>query len=365
MELLYKIAIGQIPGVGGVLTRRLIAYTGSVEAVFTENKSNLLKIPGIGKVLVDQIINNDALKKAEKELTFIEKHNIQTLFFLDDNYPNRLRQCEDAPLLLFKKGNGTLDNQKMVSIVGTRNATDYGKEQCAELIHQLKKRNHQVSIVSGLAFGIDAYAHRGALKHGYETVAVLGHGLNTLYPAQHRGLALQITEQGALVTDFLSTDTPLRNNFVKRNRIIAGLSDAVIVVESGLKGGALITADIANSYNRDVFAFPGKITDQYSAGCNKLIKINKAALIESIEDLEYIMGWETAKPDGVQTTLFDFTSPEEKQIVELLTSQKNATIDILSRNLNISTGQLAAILLNLELQGVIKSLPGSVYQLTH
>ncbi|NBC82860.1 MAG: DNA-protecting protein DprA [Bacteroidetes bacterium] len=363
MELLFKIAIGQIPKIGGVLARRLIAYTGSVEAVFAEKKKNLLKIPGIGEILVNQITNNNALQRAGKELEFIDKHGIETYFFLDRNYPSRLKQCEDAPLLLFKKGKADIDQAKMISMVGTRNATEYGRNMCESLIEGLSRHHNDVVIVSGLAYGIDAYAHRDALKNKMDTIAVLGHGLNTLYPSQHKSLARQIIDQGALVTDFLSDETPERNNFVKRNRIIAGISDATIVVESGLKGGALITADIANSYNRDVFACPGKSTDSYSVGCNKLIKTNKAALIESVEDLEYILGWEKAGQEPVQQKMFDMVSDEEKGILRYLSEHKSGSIDMISRELELTNSQLAAVLLNLELQGCIKSLPGNIYQL--
>lgn len=363
MELVYKIAIGQIPKVGGVLARRLIAYTGSAEAVFKEKKQHLLKIPGIGEILVNHITKNNSLERAEKELAFLEKHQIETYFFLDDNYPARLKQCEDAPLLLFKKGKGAIDQPKMISIVGTRRASEYGKSICESLIKGFKERHHNAVIVSGLAYGIDACAHREALKNEMETIAVLGHGLNTLYPAQHKSLAKQVIEQGALVTDFLSDENPERNNFVKRNRIIAGISDATIVVESGIKGGALITADIANSYNRDVFAFPGKTSDTYSMGCNKLIKTNKAALIESIEDLEYIMGWEQASQQPIQQQMFDMVSEEEKIVLQYLSEHKTGSIDLLARSTGLATNRLASLLLNLELQGYIKSLPGNVYQL--
>lgn len=367
-ELLkYKIGISQIPGVGSILAKKLIAYTGSIEAVFKEKKKNLLKIPGIGTTLADMIINHQNLEKAEAEIEFISRYDIRYYFYLDNDYPVRLKQCPDAPIILFSKGIVDFNSEKIVSIVGTRNATDYGREFCQTLVSELAARHKNVVIVSGLAYGIDISAHRAAIKNNLPTVAVLAHGLSTLYPAVHRNTAREIVNNGALVSDFTSDVKPERNNFVKRNRIIAGLADATIVVESAGEGGALITADLANSYNRDVFAYPGKVTDEWSKGCNKLIKTNKAAMIESVEDLEYIMGWNTSATSSTprQMSLFLNLSAEEQVVVDLLKEENNLMIDVLSLRSDMPVSKLSSLLLNLEFMGLIKSMPGKVYRLVN
>lgn len=365
-NLIYKIGIGLIPGIGDINAKKLVAWSGSVEAVFLEKKKNLLKIPGIGEVLADNILNQDILSRAEKEIDFLNRFKIKHCFYLDDDYPARLKNCEDSPTNLFYRGEIDFNRPKVISIVGTRNATNYGKECCNKLIEDLRNRNHHVLIVSGLAYGIDICAHRAALKNGLDTVAVLGHGLSTLYPALHRATAAEISNHGALVTDFLSDTPPQRNNFVKRNRIIAGLADTTIVVESGIKGGALITADIAFSYNRDVMAFPGRIDDVYSRGCNWLIRSNKAALIERIEDLEYLLGWETTtkSTENKQTELFVELTEDEKRIVDILKSHGELPIDLISIHTQIPVSKISVHLLNIELAGLVRSLPGKVYKLT-
>jgi DNA processing protein len=362
--LKYKVGISQIPGVGSILAKKLIAYTGSIEAVFKEKKKNLLKIPGIGSTLAEVIVNSQNLEKAEAEIEFIKKYEIRYHFYLDDDYPARLKHCSDAPIMLFCKGNVDFNKQKVVSIVGTRNATEYGKEFCAKFVSEMGARHKDLIIVSGLAYGIDISAHRAALKNNIPTIAVLAHGLATLYPSAHRNTAKEIVNSGALVTDFTSDITPERNNFVKRNRIIAGLADATIVVESGPEGGALITADLANSYNRDVFAYPGRATDEWSRGCNKLIKTNKAAMLESVEDLEYIMGWDaTARNQPKQMSLFHELAEEEKIVVNLLSEENNLMIDILCLRADLPVSKISPLLLKLEFMGLIKSLPGKVYRL--
>ena len=336
-----------------------------VGKIFKEKKKNLLKIPGIGEILAESIVNQNIIADAEKEVEFLNRYEISYHFYLDSDYPARLKNCEDGPVILFYKGKVDLNQAKILSIVGTRNATDYGKACCNKLIDDLKARNHQVLIVSGLAYGIDICAHRAALRNGLETVAALGHGLATLYPAVHKATAKEITKQGALVTDFISNTLPDRNNFVKRNRIIAGLADATLVVESGIKGGALITADLAGSYNRDVMAFPGRANDTYSQGCNWLIKSNKAALIETIEDLEYLMGWDPpgTQKQTIQTELFAEISPEEKHIVETLRETGELPIDLICMRTEMPMSKVSAMLLNLEFAGLVRTLPGKVYRL--
>ena len=363
--LYYQIALTLIPNIGDITGKKLIAYCGGIETVFKESKKNLLKIPGIGSLLVQSIIENrkTALERAEKEISFIEKNNISAFFYLDDEYPNRLKHCIDGPIMLYKKGNVDLNNKKIISIVGTRKATEYGKEITKKIIEDLS--GFDVLIVSGLAYGIDTCAHKTAVSTGLPTVGVLAHGLDRIYPPINSGLAQKMLNHGGLLTDFISETNPDRENFPKRNRIIAGLSDAVIVIEAARKGGALITADIANSYNRDVFAVPGKIGDTYSEGCNFFIKTNRAALIQSAKDIIYIMGWEESKDKNkpIQKKLFIEMTDDERKIVDLLEKNGDSGIDFLCINSQMTTSKVATALLNLEFNGMVKSLPGKYYQL--
>ncbi len=362
-QLKYQIALSLIPGVGGVIAKRLISYCGSVEAVFKEKKAGLLKVPGIGDSLAKAVQGNRLFDRAEKELQFVEKHNIKAHFYLDKEYPARLKHCEDGPILLFIKGNANFNAQRVVSIVGTRNITDYGRDKCNEIIEALVR--HNALIVSGLAYGVDACAHKKALDAGLKTVAVLGHGLDRIYPPLHQQLAKKIVGQGALVTDFITETRPDRENFPKRNRIIAGLCDAVIVIEAADSGGALITANIANSYNRDVFALPGRTTDLYSKGCNMLIKTNRANLLESAADLEYIMGWDVQKDSkkAIQPALFTEFDADEEKMVDFLRQNPEAAIDLIVASVGFTVGKTSALLLGLEFKGILKPLPGKVYKL--
>ena len=361
-DLKYKIGIGLIPGIGDILAKKLISYCGGVEAVFKEKKTALLKIPNVGEILADSIVNHDVLAKAEKEVDFINKHRISYSFYLDDDYPVRLKNCLDSPVIIFFKGDVDFGHPKIVSIVGTRQATTYGKDVCNRLVDEFCQRNHHPIIISGLAYGIDICAHKAALRNGLPTIAVLGHGLAQLYPSAHATTAREITGQGALLTEFLS-DSPIdRNNFVRRNRLIAGLADLTIVVESNIRGGALITADIANSYNRDVFACPGRQTDAYSTGCNWLIKTNKANLLQSVADIEYIMGWDNQPKTLVQRELFPDISPEEASILRILKENGECVIDSLSFTLQMPVSKVSTLLLSLELAGLVHSLPGKVYK---
>ena len=363
-NLVYKIALSMIPGVGGILARNLVAYVGSVEGIFKEPLQSLKKIPGIGVINAKRIKESDVLPKAEKEVEFIQKENIKVYFYTDKNYPRRLKSCADAPILIYTKGKINLDEQRIVSIVGTRNATDYGKRICDEIIQQFAERKYQVVVISGLAYGIDIQAHKSALKNGLSTVAVVAHGMDKLYPSLHKKIASQMMENGGLVTDFPSETKIDPPNFLRRNRIIAGLADATIVVESAVKGGALVTADIASSYNRDVFAFPGRAGDIYSKGCNQLIKNNGANLIEGIEDLEYFMGWESKGKDRVkQTCLFVDLSPDEEKAVELLREYGELFIDQISAELSLPVSKVSSMLLNLEFKNVLVALPGKIYKL--
>ncbi len=364
-SLRYQIGISLIPGLGPVLARRLIAYFGELEGVFRENPSRLLKVPGFGEKLARQLKSKNILEQAEKEIEYIIQNNITPVFYLDEGYPRRLRQCEDAPVIIYLKGNAVPDSAKVLSIVGTRNATEYGKEVCNKLIRDLAEHHPELLIVSGLAYGIDVCAHKAALEHNLDTVAVLGHGLSYIYPSLHKRIAEKITLQGALLTEFAGNEKPDAPHFVRRNRIIAGLADATIVVESGEKGGALITADIANSYNRDVFAFPGRAKERYSAGCNRLIRNNKAALIEDYRDLQYMMGWQSENsPLAVQKKLFVELNDEEKQIMNLLEETDEMSIDQIAAHCSLPLSKISYLLINLEFNGLVKCLPGKLFKKT-
>ncbi|MGB0886883.1 MAG: DNA-processing protein DprA [Vicingaceae bacterium] len=363
-QLLYHIAITSIPNVGDITAKKLIAYCGSSEQVFKEKKSVLEKTPGIGAINAQKILTHktEALAIAEEELVFIAKNNIVPLFYLNDNYPQRLRHCEDGPVLMYSKGNVDYNNQKVISIVGTRKATEYGKDFCNKIVEDLKP--HKPLIVSGLAYGIDVCAHKAAIKNNLPTVGVLAHGLDRLYPAQHKNVANQMIENGALLSDFKSGTNPDRENFPKRNRIVAGISDLTIVVESSKKGGSLITAHIANDYNRDVFALPGRLGDSQSEGCNNLIKTNKAALIQSVKDLEYIMGWETKKKaQATQQQLFVELTPIQKTIAAIIAKHQKISVDELSLQAKLPMSKITTELLDMEFSGIVKTLPGKVYSL--
>jgi DNA processing protein len=301
----------------------------------------------------------------DKEIEWLNRYRINVLFYLDGDYPERLKQCEDAPVILYVKGETPLNRPRVVSIVGTRNPTEQGRAITHKLTGQLAECFPDILIVSGLAYGIDTCAHKGALRNNLDTAAVLGHGLSHLYSSVNRETAAQIALKGALISEFMHDEKPESANFVKRNRIIAGMADATIVVESGEKGGALITADIANSYNRDVFAYPGRISDRYSTGCNRLIKTNRAALIENISDLQYLMNWQKSEkqPDGFQKTLFIELDGEEKILIDLLKNNTSLTIDQLAVQGNLPVSRASSVLLNLEFKGMVRCLPGKVFKI--
>lgn len=363
MSLLHQIALTKVSGVGPTVTRHLLSHLGSAEAIFSATKKQLLTIPYIRETIAEAIKSKNALQFAESELSFIEKHDIQALFFLEENYPKRLRQCPDAPLLLYFKGNADLDSKRVVSVVGTRNATSYGVSLCQEFVKALKP--HNALVVSGLAHGIDSQAHRTAVANDIPTVGVLGHGLDRIYPAANRDMAAQMLDNGGLLTEFPSNTIPERTNFPMRNRIIAGLADVTIVVEAATKGGALITAEIANSYNRDVCAFPGNTQQEYSAGCNYLIKTHRAHLIHDITDLEYLMDWtitEPSKSTGKQLSLHVSLDATEQKVYDIIRQAEPIAIDDLSIQLEWPQSKLAMTLLQLEIKGAIVALPGKVYK---
>lgn len=364
MSLLYQVALTFVPGVGDVIAKKLIAVCGSPEAVFTEKKKALLKADRVGEAIVGSIFENKdlALEMAARELEFVNKYRIRTLFYTDEDYPVRLKECVDGPLLLYYKGNADLNCERIIAVVGTRRATHYGKEICEKLVEGLKDPG--VLVVSGLAYGIDTCAHKAALENNLQTVAVLAHGLDRIYPATNKSLAERMLHQGGLLTDFPSGTNPDRENFPSRNRIIAGLADATIIVEAGIKGGALITAEIANSYNRDVFSVPGNIGNYYSEGCNFLIKTNRASLVQSAHDIKYIMNWgEIQKPQAVQKKLMIELTPEQERIIEILKQNGETGIDKLCHESSLSPAIVANALLTLEFEGIVKALPGKMFKL--
>lgn len=364
-ELLYQIGLTLINGIGDGHAKNLLAHCGSAGAVFEANKTSLLKIPGIGEVAANSLINGKGvLHEAEQEIRFIEDNDIAPLFFTDSDYPQRLKFCHDSPILLYYKGNANLNTQKVVAVVGTRLPSDYGKEQTEKLISELKGSG--ILVVSGLAYGIDILAHKKALENDLDTVGVVAHGLDRIYPSAHENIAMKMQKMGGLLTDFRSGTNPDAVNFPKRNRIVAGMCDALVVMESKRDGGSLITATIANSYNKDVFAFPGRTIDSQSEGCNAFIKMNRASLMESAADLFYIMGWDTeTKPKNKdpQIPLLLKLNEEEQKIVNAFVNKKQVHMDEISYVSSFPVSKVSSLLLQLEFSNVIKSHPGKMYSL--
>lgn len=360
-ELYYQLALTFVPNVGAKTGRALLDRFGSAANVFKAPSKELKLIDGITEIRAKAFRDEEIFKRAAKEVEFILKHDIQPIYY-KHNYPERLANCSDAPQLLFYKGNANLSATKIVAIVGTRKNTDYGTKICEELVEGLQSLE-DVLVISGLALGIDAIAHKKSLALGIPTVGVLGHGHDIVYPAMHKQLAAQMTEHGGILTEFISGTTLDRNNFPMRNRIVAGLSDVTVVVESNKTGGALITAHMASGYNREVAAFPGRVSDNRSAGCNELIRTNVAAMITKAEDLVEMMNWTETKPKAVQRQLFINFSPEEQKIVDLLQSKESVHADELFHHTGFASSILAATLLQLEMQGLVKSLPGKLYRM--
>jgi DNA processing protein len=361
-DLLHQIALTLVPNIGDVRAKALLETFGDAESIFKTSKKNLENIEGIGSIAANSIKHFADFKICENEIKFIEKSKITPLFITDENYPQRLLNCYDSPTLLYYKGNADLNSTKIISIVGTRSNSDYGKNICDKIIEDLAEQN--VLIISGLAFGIDTIAHKASLKNNLKTVGVMAHGLDKVYPAQNKILAVEMLSQGGMLTDFMSGTNPDRQNFPRRNRIVAGICDALIVIESSAKGGSLITAELANSYNKDVFAIPGRVNDSRSEGCNYLIKNNKALLITSADDLLHIMNWkEATKKLKQQRELFIELTPDEKVITDILKERENIQIDELYFKSGLSSSAVAQALLMLEMQGVVASLPGKVFKL--
>ncbi|HET8809430.1 MAG TPA: DNA-processing protein DprA [Flavobacteriaceae bacterium] len=359
-ELIYLLALQRIPNIGDISAKKLLQHLGSAEAVFKEKKSNLMKINGIGSHTLKELHKTLYLEEAEAELKFIETNGIETVYFQDKKYPENLKHCIDAPILLFQKGNLDLRRKKIISIVGTRKATVHGVAFCEKLIEDLAPLNPV--IVSGFAYGIDIAAHKAAFKNNLQTVACMAHGLDKIYPKTHAKYREQVEANGGFVTDFWSNSDFLPANFLSRNRIVAGLGQATIVVESAEKGGSLVTADIANSYNREVFAVPGRPTDLQSKGCNNLLKQQKAQALTCAADLIYMLNWDLEKPQPEQQKLFVELPPDEEKVFSVLQKTGKCELDELALESGLPTFQLASLLLNLELKGLVRPLPGKQFE---
>ena len=360
-QLLYTLAFQNVSKIGDITAKKLIQHCGSAEAVLKEKKSNLLKIDGIGSIILNDLKSERHLIEAEAEIKFIRDNNISCHYFTEDSYPERLKQCIDGPILLFQSGNINLKNQHIISIVGARKITTHGIAVCEKLVEQLAPYNP--IIVSGFAYGTDITAQKAALKHNLQTIGCLAHGLNQIYPKVHKKYVADIEKHGGFFTDFWSSSDFDRKNFLKRNRVIAGLSEATIVIESAEKGGSLVTADIANSYNREVFAVPGRITDSQSVGCNNLIKMQRAHLLSQPEDVPYILNWQLETKDKpVQKKLFVELESDEKVIFNFLNDNGKELLDIIALRCQMPTFKVASILLNMELKGVVRPLPGKQFE---
>ncbi|MAO07998.1 MAG: DNA-protecting protein DprA [Alteromonas sp.] len=361
-ELLYVLALQRVPNLGEISAKKLIGLLGSAEAIFKEKKSNLLKIEGIGSHKLKHLDLGKYLSEAENELRFVKDHDIEYRYFLHKNYPQRLKHCFDSPMLYFQKGNIDLQNKRVISIVGTRKATTYGIGFCEKLLEDLAPL--QPVIISGYAYGIDITAQKKAINLGLQTIGCLAHGFNKIYPPSHKKYVSAIEAHGGFITEFWSDDAFDRNNFLKRNRIIAGLSEATLVIESAEKGGSLVTADIANSYHRDVFAVPGRSTDLQSVGCNNLIKTQQAHLLQSAADLIYLLDWDLDKKEkkSNQTQLFVSLTEEEEKVYSFLKNKDKELLDGIALQCQMPIYKVAGLLLNLELKGLVRPLPGKLFQ---
>lgn len=361
-ELFNLLALLKVDGVGDIVAKKLLNYCGSAENIFNSKTQLLKSIDGIGDVLIKNLKDKTIFEKAEQELKFIEKEKISILYFQNDDYPNKLKHCIDAPVLLFAAGNFDFENRKIISIVGTREVTSQGVDFCEKLIDDLALFNP--IIVSGFAYGVDIVAHKAAMENKLQTIGVLAHGLNQIYPKSHKKYISKIEENGGFLTEFWSTSNPEKENFVRRNRIVAGMSEATVVIESAEKGGSLITAIMANDYNRDVFAVPGRTSDKLSQGCNNLIKTQRAHLMTSAADLVYILNWEVennaAKP--IQKQLFVSLDYDEQQVYDYLIKNGKQLLDIIALECDFPIFRMSSLLINMELKGLIRPLPGKLFE---
>lgn len=367
MEKLYQVALTMVEGVGSIMFRQLINNFGSAENVFKAKTDKLLKTPGVGKQIAEGLKNKNLFTEAEKLLNEVEKQQVKLFFSTDKDYPSRLKSLYDAPSILYYKGKADINSVRTIGIVGTRQATDYGKQITEEIVAQLKPYN--ICVISGLAYGIDIAAHKAALDNNIPTIGVMASGLDIVYPAQHQKYAEQMLESGGILSESPLGMKPIRNLFIARNRIIAGLSDVVIVIESAAKGGAMVTAEFANNYHHEVFAVPGSLTNKYSEGCNKLIKDNKANIFTSVNDIIESMNWDTEgkvpEKNTTRNTEIDLSqyTQEEGQVIAFLRTNGETQIDTLSWQTQIPVNRLASLLLNLEFQGIIKALAGKKFGL--
>lgn len=360
-DLLYQIAITKIPLVGAVTAKTLISYCGGVKAIFEASPKELRSIPGIGPKLAQNIVRQQFLEAAAQEVDFIKKYKIKPLFYLNDDYPHRLKHYADCPVMLYYSGQADLNHHRIIGVVGTRRPNHYGTTACEDLISGLKE--YDPLIISGLAYGIDITAHKKCLEEGIPTIGILGHGLSRIYPSQHQSVARQMVAQGGLLTEYTSDTSPEREHFPMRNRIIAGLCDALLVVQTARKGGSMISAEIANGYHKEVLALPGRVNDTYSQGCNHLIKSHKATLMESAADVAYAMGWDKSASAPPRSQTMENLSLEEQSVVAILQEKEEISIDQLTFAAQMASSQMAAVLLNLEFKGMVRTLPGKRYAL--
>jgi len=360
-ELFYLLALQRVEGVGDIMAKKLITHCGSAEAVFNTKTATLASIDGVGLMLLKNLKGKLVFEKANQELEFIKANDINTVYFQEEGYPERLKQCIDGPLLLFTSGNIDLKNRKIISIVGTRQITSYGTGFCRKLIEDLAPLDP--IIVSGFAYGVDIIAHQLAIEYNLQTIGVVAHGLNQIYPKTHKKYVAKVEENGGFMTEFWSSSNPDKENFVRRNRIVAGMSEATIVIESADRGGSLITANMANDYNRDVFAVPGRITDKYSQGCNNLIKTQKANVLTSAADLVYILNWDVEKEiKTVQKQLFVTLDDDEQKVYDYLLKTGKELMDIIALRCEFPIYKISGMLLNMELKGVVRPLPGKLFE---
>jgi len=360
-DLFYLLALLKVEGVGDIMAKKLLAHCGNAEAVFKTKTNQIAAIDGVGSVLLNNLKDKSVFEKANRELEFINANDINVSFFQDENYPERLKHCFDSPVLIFSAGNINLKNKKIISVVGTRQITSYGTEFCKKLIEDLAPLDPV--IVSGFAYGVDIVAHQLAMDYNLQTIGVLAHGLNQIYPKTHKKYVAAMEQNGGFITEFWSTANPDKENFVRRNRIVAGMTEATIVIESADRGGSLITANLANDYNRDVFAVPGRVTDKYSQGCNDLIKTQKANVLTSAADLVYILNWNIEnKGKTVQKQLFVELEPDEQKIYDFLLKNGKELLDMIALQCDFPIYKISGLLLNMELKGVIRPLPGKLFE---
>ncbi|WJS95737.1 DNA-processing protein DprA [Flavobacterium johnsoniae] len=360
-DLFNLLALLKVDGVGDIMGKKLLQSFGNASDIFKAKNTQLAAVDGIGSVLLKNLRDKTIFQKAENELEFIRKNKINVSYFQDQKYPEKLKHCFDAPILIFTAGNIDFEKKKMISIVGTRQITSYGTDFCRKLIEDLAPLDP--IIVSGFAYGVDIVAHQAAMDYNLQTIGVLAHGLNRIYPSSHKKYMARMEENGGFITEFWSDSNPDKEKFVRRNRIVAGMTEATIVIESADKGGSLITANMANDYNRDVFAVPGRVTDKYSQGCNNLIKTQKANVLTNAADLIYMLNWDIKEnPKNIQKQLFVELEPDEQKIYDFLQKNGKDLLDIIAVECDFPIYKMSAILLNMELKGLIRPLPGKLFE---